>query len=255
MYRIVVTNDDGVSALGLYKLVQSLEGLAEIIVVAPDQERSAEGHRITVREGLTVKKVDFHGMDIEAWAVNGTPADCVKMAVNVILKDQKPDVVISGINAGINLGKDIYYSGTVSAAREAVIHGLPAIAVSYDNHFHRLDFGEVEKIVRPIWKDIRIKDFPLDVLLNINVPHVPEAEVKGVLATRLDIHHYEDRIDKKQGEKGAEYWLEREYFKEHGTDNDYAAVKNGYVSITPVHIDSTDRELMKEMKTWRVIKK
>lgn len=257
MYKVVVTNDDGIHALGIHKLVRSLAGLAEVIVVAPDTERSAEGHRITVREGLTVQKVDFHGMDhVQAWAVNGTPADCVKMALNVICKE-RPDVVISGINAGLNIGKDVYYSGTVSAAREAVIYEVPAIAVSYENHFHKHDFGDVEKMVRPIWKEINIHDIPRDVMININIPHIPADQVKGTVVTGLDIHHYRDRIDEKQGKTGVtEYWLEREYGKTTIIENnDYHMVRNGYIALTPIHIDSTDHAFLAQMETWSVIKK
>jgi 5'-nucleotidase len=257
MYKVVVTNDDGIHALGIHKLVKSLDGLAEVIVVAPDTERSAEGHRITVREGLTVKQVDFHGMDhVKAWAVNGTPADCVKMALNVVLQE-RPDLVISGINAGLNIGKDIYYSGTVSAAREAVIYEVPAIAVSYENHFHKHDFGEVEKLVRPIWEEIKIHDIPVDVLININIPHIKADELRGVVVTGLDIHHYRDRIDEKPGASGLpEYWLEREYGEiKKIANNDYHMIRKGYITMTPVHIDSTDYKFLKEMEKWKVIKK
>ncbi|MEZ2657159.1 5'/3'-nucleotidase SurE [Aneurinibacillus aneurinilyticus] len=257
MYKVVVTNDDGIHALGIHKLVKSLDGLAEIIVVAPDTERSAEGQRITVREGLTVKRVDFHGMKhIQAWAVNGTPADCVKMAINVILR-KRPDLVISGINAGLNLGKDIYYSGTVSAAREAVIYEVPAIAVSYENHFHKDDFGEVEKLVRPIWEEIKIHDIPVDVLININVPHIKSAELRGVVVTGLDIHHYRDRIDERPGVSGVpEYWLDREYGELKKINNrDYHMIRNKYITMTPIQIDSTDYTFFKKMEEWKVIKK
>ncbi|WP_027417317.1 5'/3'-nucleotidase SurE [Aneurinibacillus terranovensis] len=254
MYKVVVTNDDGIEALGIRKLVSSLEGLAEIVVVAPDQERSAEGHRITVREGLTVKNAKFPGQNVEAWAVNGTPADCVKMAVHVVLKE-KPDLVISGINAGLNMGKDIYYSGTVSAAREAAINGIPAIAVSYDNYPHPFEFGEVEKLLRPIWEEIRIRDIPVDVLLNINVPHVNQSALQGIVTTGLDIHHYRDRVDEKKASAGSEYWLEREYLAGSDVNDDYQMVKKGYISITPIHIDSTDRNFMKEMQKWSIITK
>lgn len=257
MYKVVVTNDDGIHALGIHKLVRLLEGLAEVIVVAPDSERSAEGHRITVREGLTVKKVDFHGMDhVQAWSVNGTPADCVKMALNVICLE-RPDAVISGINAGLNIGKDVYYSGTVSAAREAVIYEVPAIAVSYENHFHKHDFGDVEKMVRPIFEEIKIHDIPPDVLININIPHVPADRIKGTVVTGLDIHHYRDRIDEKPGKTGVpEYWLEREYGEmKMLKNNDYHMIRDGYITLTPIHIDSTDYKFFKQMETWSIIKK
>ncbi|WCK55929.1 5'/3'-nucleotidase SurE [Aneurinibacillus sp. Ricciae_BoGa-3] len=254
MYTIVITNDDGIEAQGIHRLAISLAGLAKVVVVAPDQERSAEGHRITVREGLTVRQVDFHGTGLDAWAVNGTPADCIKMAVNVILAE-KPDLVISGINAGLNMGKDIYYSGTVSAAREAVINGVPAIAVSYDNYLYPGDFGEVEKLLRPIWEEISIHSIPLDVLLNVNVPHLRINKLKGTAITGLDIHHYQDRIKEKQGKAGAEFWLEREYGEAQGVLNDYSMVKDGFISVTPIHIDSTDREFMKEMKSWHLFRK
>jgi 5'-nucleotidase len=254
MYTIVITNDDGIEAQGIHRLAISLQGLAKVVVVAPDQERSAEGHRITVREGLAVRKVDFHGMGLDAWAVNGTPADCIKMAVNVVLPE-KPDLVISGINAGLNMGKDIYYSGTVSAAREAVINGVPAIAVSYDNYMYPGDFGQVEKLLRPIWEGISIHSIPSDVLLNINVPHLTAEQLEGTVMTGLDIHHYEDRIKEKQGKAGAEFWLERVYREASGVSNDYSVVKDGFISVTPIHIDSTDREFMKEMQAWNLFRK
>ncbi len=255
MYTIVVTNDDGIHAPGIHKLVQSLDGLAELFVVAPDQERSAEGHRITVREGLMIQEHDFHGMKhVKAFSVNGTPADCVKMGIHVILQ-RRPDLVISGINAGLNLGKDIYYSGTVSAAREAVINEIPAIAVSYDNFICPGDFGEVDKILRPIWEEIKIRDIPVDVLLNMSVPHVPANELLGVVATGLDIHHYRDRIDEKPGVRGEpEYWIERDYGKQKLTNQDYFMVENKYVTITPVHIDSTDYQFVKLMNGWKMMK-
>lgn len=257
MFKIVVTNDDGIYAPGIYKLVQSLEGLAEVYVVAPDRERSAEGHRITVREGLVVQEEDFHGMEnVNAWSINGTPADCVKMAIHVILQ-QRPDLVISGVNAGLNLGKDIYYSGTVSAAREAVINEIPAISVSYDNFICPKDFGEVDKILRPIWEEIKIHDIPVDMLLNMNIPHIPANEILGVVATGLDIHHYRDRIDEKPGVSGEpEYWIERDYgINRVITNQDYHMVGNKYVTITPIHIDSTDLNFLKGMKEWDIIKK
>ncbi|MBO8170491.1 MAG: 5'/3'-nucleotidase SurE [Bacillaceae bacterium] len=250
--RILITNDDGIDALGIHKLVLAARELGEVYVVAPDCEQSSVGHAITVREGLRANRVPFHEMDgVKAWKVNGTPADCVKMALHVILKE-KPDIVISGINAGVNLGKDVYYSGTVSGAREAVIHGLPAIAVSYDNHFHRDDFGDAVEILSPVLKNVIEHPIPRETLLNINIPHRPLDDIKGVVPAPLSLYHYRDLFETRPAITGEEeYWIERSYENnpvEEG--DDYHMLRNGYVTITPVHIDSTDWRYMEKMTTW-----
>jgi 5'-nucleotidase len=250
MLKILITNDDGIHALGIKRLVESLRGRAKIYVSAPSEERSAVGHGITVRTPLRVESIDFHGYsDITAWSINGNPADCVKMAI-LALMDEKPDLILSGINAGINLGKDIYYSGTVSAAREGVILGIPSIALSYDNHFHPYNFGEVDTMIAQLFKTIDPGEIPKDVLLNINLPHRKLKEVEGVLPVPLDLHHYSDDMRLKEGEGGGEYWLERKYNIEQMYHYDYHMLKAGYITVTPIHIDSTDLSFLSTLKSW-----
>lgn len=250
MVNILVTNDDGVQALGIRKLVECLHEWANVFVIAPKTERSAVGHGITVREPLMIEEVDFYGMkDVKAWSVNGNPADCVKVALHVLL-DEKPDFILSGINTGLNLGKDVYYSGTVSAAREGVIHGIPSVAISYDNYFHPLDFGEVEKLLLPVLRSLQENSLPEQVLFNVNIPHVKQDKLKGIVPCPLQLHHYSDRIDRKEGSEGHEYWLERHYDQEPANQTDYSLLSEGFVTITPIHIDSTDKSCLEKMKKW-----
>ncbi|RXT14955.1 5'/3'-nucleotidase SurE [Ammoniphilus sp. CFH 90114] len=250
MLKILVTNDDGIHALGIKTLVESICDWATIYISAPSEERSAVGHGITVRQPLMAEEFDFYGMkQVKAWSVNGNPADCVKLALHVLL-DEKPDLVLSGINAGLNLGKDIYYSGTVSAAREGVIHGIPSIALSYDNHFHPQDFGEVTEILKPWLRKVKPMKIPSDVFLNVNVPHVKTYELKGIIPVPLDLHHYSDQIDRKPSEKGDEFWIQRNYDRKLMEQSDRDMLSKGYVTVTPVHIDATDTLFMQELRNW-----
>lgn len=256
MYKVLVTNDDGIEAIGIKHLVDALNGMAEIYVVAPDRERSAVGHGITVREGLKIREFSFYGRKCNAWTVNGTPADCVKVAFEIIMK-QKPDLVISGINVGLNLGKDIYYSGTVSGAREGVILGVPGIAISYDNYYNPSDFGDVEKIVRPILEEIKIHEIPQRTLININIPALKYEEIKGIRVTPLSLDFYKDKFHLRSSHSAEEieYWVDRDYnIKRELKDDDYHMIDAGYVTLTPVKIDSTHYEELEKMREWNVVK-
>lgn len=250
MLKVLVTNDDGIHALGIKHLVETISDWASVYVSAPSGEKSAVGHGITVRQPLLAEKVDFHGLEhVKAWSVNGNPADCVKIALHVLL-DEKPDLILSGINAGLNLGKDIYYSGTVSAAREGVIHGIPSLALSYDNHFHPFDFGEVKEMLGPWLKHVDPLKIPPDVFLNVNIPHVKASELRGIVPVPLDLHHYTDRIDRRAADKGDEYWIERDYDRKRVEKSDSDMLVKGYMVVTPVHIDATDTRLLQEMAGW-----
>ncbi|MGE5704896.1 MAG: 5'/3'-nucleotidase SurE [Clostridia bacterium] len=256
--RILITNDDGINALGIRKLAEALLAVpdAELYVVAPQEEKSGVGHGITYREALSPQEHPFYGLPVKAWAVNGNPADCVKAAYYLLFDEQKPDIVFSGINVGNNLGRDVYYSGTCSAAREAVILGVPAVALSYDNYFHGDDYGQATEIVRPLLEEFAGKAaqrlLPKEVFWNINVPHLPIASIKGVRPAALSLYHYADVYHQK--EEG--YWLRREYPEDQLQDGeeDYSLMKQGYVTITPVHIDSTDRSLLADIGNWTAVK-
>ncbi|WP_185923353.1 5'/3'-nucleotidase SurE [Brevibacillus brevis] len=257
--RILVTNDDGIDALGIKRLVEALLTLegAEVSIVAPVEEKSGVGHGITYRSALSPEQRDFYGMPVKAWAVNGNPADCVKAAYHLLFEQgKKPDIVFSGINVGTNLGRDIYYSGTCSGAREAVILGVPGVALSYDNWFDQDNYGEVVEMIRPLVKefsDRAIKgELASEVFWNINIPHVPLAEVKGMVPATLSMNHYED----KYSEEAEGYYLAREYpqVMPLAEPLDYDLLKHGYIAITPVHIDATDRTLLKQMDNWALLK-
>ncbi|MGO0062193.1 5'/3'-nucleotidase SurE [Brevibacillus fluminis] len=258
MLRILVTNDDGINAQGIRVLAEALLAIpdAEIHVVAPQEEKSGVGHGITYREALAPREHAFYGLPVKAWAVNGNPADCVKAAYFLLYGEEKPDIVFSGINVGNNLGRDIYYSGTCSAAREAVILGVPAVALSYDNFFHGEDYGQAKEIVSPILAELaekaRLRSLPADVFWNVNVPHLPLADIKGVRPASLSLNHYADVYHHQEGG----YWLQREYPDQDipDTDEDYWLMKQGYVTVTPVHIDATDRTLLADIASWPSIK-
>lgn len=257
MLRIMVTNDDGIDAQGIRRLVEALLDIqaGEVYVVAPSAENSGVGHAITYRTPLDPREHPFYGMQVEAWAVNGTPADCVKAAYHLLFaQKEKPDIVFSGVNVGNNLGKDIYYSGTCSAAREAVILGIPAVAFSYDNYFHADDFGDVVEIIKPLLREFCQKAergaMPREVFWNVNIPHLKREEICGIAPAVLSLYHYHDvYLNEKEG-----YLLQRAYrgAEEHGEREDYRLLKSGYITVTPVHIDSTDHSLLEDVARWDV---
>ncbi|HZG15633.1 MAG TPA: 5'/3'-nucleotidase SurE [Candidatus Bathyarchaeia archaeon] len=255
MLRILLTNDDGIDAQGIRRLAEALVTLPdlEIFVVAPAEERSGVGHGVTFREALSPQPHEFYGLPVKAWAINGNPADCVKAAYHLLFAEEKKfDIVFSGINVGYNLGRDIYYSGTCSGAREAVIHGIPGVALSYGNWEEQESFGAVSSIVQPLLKrfiqQAADKDLPAEVFWNVNIPHLPAEEIKGVAPAVLSLYHYHDEYQK--AEEG--YWLGRKYPEEgeHREEDDYRLVNEGYIAVTPVHIDATDRSLLTKVGKW-----
>jgi 5'-nucleotidase len=259
MQRILVTNDDGIDAQGILRLVEALLKLdgAEVYVVAPCEERSGVGHGVTYRTALSPTPHSFYGLPVKAWAINGNPADCVKAAYYLLFENGvKPDIVFSGINVGTNLGRDIYYSGTCSAAREAVILGVPGVALSYDNWAAQEDYGQVGEVVRPLLgtflEKSRQQALPSDVFWNVNIPHRKPADIHGIAPAPLSLHHYEDKYHLE----AEGYWLQREYPEglRPDIDDDYHLLKRGYITVTPVHIDSTDRSMLSRLSDWPVVK-
>ncbi|MGI5942753.1 MAG: 5'/3'-nucleotidase SurE [Pelotomaculaceae bacterium] len=247
--RILISNDDGIQSKGINQLRMDLEleQENEIYVVAPDRERSATGHKITMHRPLRVKEWSYPDSKTIGWAVDGTPADCVKLGLEALLPGP-PDLVISGINQGPNLGTDVLYSGTVSAAIEGTINGLPAIAVSlasWESH----DFSFSGKLVRELIAKLKGELSP-HTLLNINLP---PGLPRGIRVTRLGHRRYVNIFDKRTDPRGRVYfWMAGEPFDvdEDDPDTDVFAVKEGYASITPVHFDLTDypyRDKLKKM--------
>lgn len=251
--RVLLTNDDGIFAEGLHVLAREVQKVADIHVVAPDHEQSATGHSITMHRPLRVESVKFlHSPGLRAWAVNGTPADCVKLAVESILP-YKPDLVISGINRGANLGTDVLYSGTVSAAIEGVILGIPAIAVSLTEYYEP-QFEYAAEFVARLATVLFKQGVACDTLLNVNVPGVARENILGAVITKLGVRQYKNAFEERTDPRGRSYfWLAGELIDtEHDEDSDVSAIKQSKISITPIQHDLTNYKLINSLKHWTI---
>lgn len=248
---ILLTNDDGIYAQGILAAWQELRKIGQVEVVAPDAERSAVGHAITLLLPLRTKEVVRRNARF-GYAVNGTPADCTKIAVKAILP-RPPDLVVSGINLGSNTGTNVIYSGTVSAATEARILGIPSIAVSLDTFTHP-NFTYAAKFTRKLALAVLAKGLPDKTLLNVNVPNLPEEQIKGVAITQQGQSRVEERFEKRTDPRHQTYyWLDGQFqLKEPNDQADAAKVKEGYVSITPVQYDLTAYDAIPLLKDWNV---
>lgn len=233
--KILVSNDDGIAAEGLWQLVRELKSIAPIVVVAPDRERSAIGTAVTLRQLLRVKKAGSLVSGVEAYSVDGTPGDCVILALGKLFQNDI-DLVISGINQGPNVGDDVLISGTVAAALQGYLRGLPALAVSLDsrdsNHFE-----VAAKLTSLIARRIEDNYLQQNIFLNINVPNLPPSKIKGVRTTRLGSKSHIDSVREGHDGKEACYWLVRQRLNNHETDvrTDLWALEHDHISITPLH--------------------
>ncbi len=250
--KILISNDDGITAEGIKALAQNLSKEHEVYIVAPDRERSAAGHSLTLHSPIRVEELEPQYGVKRSWITNGTPGDCVKIAICALLeKNELPDIVISGINHGPNLGVDILYSGTVSCALEAAMLHYPAIAVSLASmtpdpvYFN----ASAKFICRFLPKIAKIK-FPKKCILNINTPALEEEDVAGVEITHLGTKMFTDEYDKRIDPRGkAYYWMAGELTSHHEEDgSDIAALRANRVSITPVTFEMTHKEIMKELE-------
>ena len=251
--NILVVNDDGIEAKGIKELTRVLSQIANIYVCAPHIQRSACGHGITVGKAITIKEVDFPNAK-KALEITGTPADCVKLGLKFLAgQEVKIHMVCSGINHGGNLGTDTLYSGTVSAAIEGCICGLPAIAVSVNHHQPRHFHAACElakKIVRTAYGKI-----DANTVLNVNVPDLPASEIKGLRITRLGAREYEEWFEPRQDENGeTQYWYSGTpvFYHDLPEDIDVISMQDGYASVTPLHYDLTSYQLIEEVKTWGI---
>lgn len=250
--NILVTNDDGINAIGIKALVEALKGLGDIYVVAPDSQKSACGHGITIHVPVLVQEVEFEGAE-KAWSVSGTPADCVKLGVCELIKGNV-DMVFSGINQGANLGTDVLYSGTVSGAVEGILLGVPSVAVSIDTHIGD-NFNPAKKITRNICKELMDHQLEPETLLNVNVPYIPEEEIKGVEITPLGIREYVDNFSERKDPRGQLYYWYSGIPKKNGIsdeDTDVMAIEKGYISVTPIHFDLTNYKIIDQVKKWGI---
>ena len=247
----LLTNDDGIDAPGLYALSQELQKIGKVIIVAPSIERSAVGHAITLFDPLRVwdyyRDGAFYG-----YAVNGTPADCVKIACGAII-DRKPDVVVSGINLGPNTGINIIYSVTVSAATEGAILGIPSFSISLAT-YKNPDFKYAAKFALKLAGLLLENGLPRGIYLNVNVPSCPEEEIKGVAITRQGQAIFEEKFDQRIDPRGRiYYWLTgQKVNKENDIDVDDGAIQNKMVSVTPVHYDLTRYDFLEKLKEWKL---
>lgn len=243
---ILCSNDDGYLAVGLRTLVAAARALGDVNIVAPDREQSATSHALTMHTPLRA-----HRIDGSTHAVTGTPTDCVALALGALLQ-AKPDFVLSGVNHGPNMGEDVLYSGTVAAAMEATILGIPAVAVSYagrDAAAIPAWGGVLERLLPQL---TRTDNFPRETLLNVNLPPVPPGDVRGVRVTRLARRVYVDSLTQAVDPNGRPYfWIGGggvEWTAPEGTD--FHAVENGYVSVTPLHLDLTNHGLISDVERW-----
>jgi 5'-nucleotidase len=251
--HILVTNDDGVTAPGLLALAQEMRKIGQVTVLAPDHNWSASGHVKTMHRPLRVKEVLLDDGSA-ALASDGAPSDCVALALLGYLTE-KVDLVVSGINPNANLGHDVTYSGTVTAAMEAAIWGLPGVALSLDspeNHLGTLDYGPAARVARRVVETLVARSLPKDTFLNVNVPYLPDDEIKGLLVTRQGLRVYRDRLDRRMDPRGRPYfWIGGEAptgVPEPGTD--FGALIEGYASITPLHLDLTAWKDLEAIQGW-----
>ncbi len=244
--RILISNDDGFDAVGIGVLERALETVGDVFVVAPDREQSASSHSLTVRRPIEIKKVDDRH-----YRVCGTPTDCVTLALQVIL-DERPDLVVGGINHGPNMGEDVTYSGTVAVAFEGTIYGIPSVAISALQR----DVADAEtngRIARTVVERALEHGIPADALLNVNIPNPTVAPIHGLRITKLGSRHYENFIEPAGGELKSHYviggqspiWRDDE-------GSDIAAVRMGFVSVTPLQLDLTHYRAIVDMERWRV---
>lgn len=259
---ILLTNDDGVHADGLVALYKQFSRQHDVYVVAPDRERSGSSHAITLFQPLMVHRtwlgpaVTGAGVPSAdarpAWAVVGTPVDCVKLAVSNLMP-RRPDLVVSGINRGPNVGADVFYSGTVSAAIDGALLGLPAMAVSLAA-FENTDYTFAAKVAEYLAAEVSRRGLPPNTLLNVNVPAIVEEAVAGIRVTKLSGHKWSHTFEERSDPRGRSYfWAVGEPLldgEEEGTD--VGAIKDNCVSVTPVHLDLTNHAIMSELEGWRL---
>ena len=247
---ILVTNDDGITAPGIAALVAAMRTLGNVVVVAPDSPQSGMGHAITVAKPLRLDPVKVF-KDIPCYETSGTPADCVKLAVSKVLH-QKPDLVVSGINHGSNSSINVIYSGTMSAAVEGAIEGIPSVGFSLTNFSHQADMEAAAKFARKVAKKLLSNPLPKGTLLNVNIPDLPFDEIKGLRICRQAHAKWEEKFDERIDPHGRNYyWLVGNFVNyDKGDDTDEWALANGYVSVVPVQFDLTAYQAIVLLKDW-----
>lgn len=253
---ILVTNDDSIVAPGIRTLISVMKEIGEVVVVAPDSPQSAMGHAITINNTLHIEKVTIDSELENEYSCSGTPVDCVKMAVHEILK-RKPDLCVSGINHGSNSSINVIYSGTMSAAVEAGIEGIPAIGFSLQDFSWNANFEPVKSYVKNIALNVLENGLPDGVILNVNFPKLEQKDIKGIKICRQARALWKEVFDKRTNPQGKEYyWLTGEFINiDQGEDTDEWALSNGYVSVVPVQFDLTAHHAIQTLNTWQLNEK
>ena len=250
---ILVTNDDGITAPGIRALISVMSEIGTVIVVAPDKPQSAMGHAITLNSTLFINKVSSENAIVTEYSCSGTPVDCVKLAVNEILH-RKPDLCVSGINHGSNSSINVIYSGTMSAAVEAGIEGIPAIGFSLLDYDWNADFDVIKPSIRKITLEVLEKGMPENVVFNVNFPKLKENDIKGIKICRQAKAIWMEKFDKRITPQGKDYyWLTGEFVnQDKGEDTDEWALENGYISVVPVQFDLTAHHTIQQLNTWNL---
>ena len=250
---ILVTNDDGITAPGIRSLIRVMNTLGEVVVVAPDSPQSAMGHAITINRNLYCKEEHIDNGPQKEYSTSGTPADCIKLAVNELL-ERKPDLCVSGINHGSNSSINVIYSGTMSAAIEAGVGGIPAIGFSMLNYNWDADFKPAESYIKTLCLKVLEKRLDKGIVLNVNFPDLPKNQIKGLRVCRQANANWVEKFDKHQSPMGRNYYLLTGEFinQDKGEDTDEWALKEGYISVVPVKFDLTAHQYLKQLKTWNL---
>lgn len=252
---ILVTNDDGITAPGLRALIRFMKDLGDVVVVAPDSPQSGKGHAITLDNTLFSAKITVDKDDgaPQEYSCSGTPADCVKLGLQVIL-DRRPDICVSGINHGSNSSINVIYSGTMSAAIEAGIEGIPAIGFSLLDYSWDADFEQAGTAIKKIVTASLKQGMPIGVVLNVNIPKLSKEKFKGIKICRQARANWKEKFDQRTSPTGKDYyWLTGEFeLLDKGEDTDEWALANGYISVVPTKFDLTAHHAIQELNTWKL---
>ncbi|TAF99560.1 MAG: 5'/3'-nucleotidase SurE [Cytophagia bacterium] len=251
---ILISNDDGITARGINHLVMAMKEIGEVVVVAPNKPQSGMGHAITIGQPIRLDKSTIFGDDVLAYECSGTPADCIKLAKHHVLKDRKPDLVVSGINHGSNSSISVIYSGTMSAAIEAAIEELPAIGFSLCDYGSQADFSHTQEYVQKIALQVLAKGLPKGVALNVNIPKKSDEKIKGIKIARQALGHWGEEFDERTDPHHRKYFWLTGYFvnKDNGEDTDEWALKHNYVSVVPCIFDLTAHFGLSELNQWNL---
>jgi 5'-nucleotidase len=249
---ILITNDDGYSSKGIKALINAVKNLGKILIVAPDSPQSGMGHAISVNKPIRCYKTNFFD-SVEAYCCTGTPVDCIKMGL-YLLKNKKPDLILSGINHGSNVSTNILYSGTMSAAVEGALSGIPSVGYSLTDYSDDADFQYSEKIVQIISKKVIKEGLKKGTCLNVNIPNIKENQIKGIKVCRQGRAFWDDTFDHRKDPLGKDYyWLTGSFSsKEQALDTDINYLENNYVTIVPTQFDMTCHDSVDELKNWKL---